>query len=175
MVSYKVYKPTSNDIPVNIETPREIDKPDYPDIGVKYAGYSKTLISKNNYRLNPQTPWSYTQKTGTLAPGTTIINYLANPPEGKKLYITGLQMGCSVSAIDANTYFKIDSTTGTNVTLFQIALLRSEWASYTFNPPLVVDLGVRPNVVVGEGVAVTIASAGVTINQCSYNLQGWIE
>lgn len=49
-----VYKPISLDTTSIIDTPKEIDKPDYPDRGVSYAGYSKTPRSGNSYELNPQ-------------------------------------------------------------------------------------------------------------------------
>lgn len=39
---------------VVIEAPKEIDKPNYPDKGISYAGFSKSLYSGNEFKLNPQ-------------------------------------------------------------------------------------------------------------------------
>lgn len=50
-----VYKPLSDTSKIQeIATPTKIDTPDYPDLGVSFAGYSKTLISGTTYKLNPQ-------------------------------------------------------------------------------------------------------------------------
>jgi len=60
MAKSVVYTPVSLDPISNINAPKEIDKPDYPDKGISYAGYSKTLISGNQYQLNPQEQKDFT-------------------------------------------------------------------------------------------------------------------
>jgi hypothetical protein len=62
MVKNVVYKPVSLDPVTNINAPKEIDKPDYPDKGIAYAGYSKTNLGNSQYRLNPQNTF---RSTGT--------------------------------------------------------------------------------------------------------------
>lgn len=49
----KAYKPYG-DVGTIKETEINIDKPDYPDQGISFAGYSKSLYAANQYRLNPQ-------------------------------------------------------------------------------------------------------------------------
>lgn len=48
------YKPQSLDTTSIIEAPKEIDKPDYPDVGVKFAGYSKIPRGGKDFELKPQ-------------------------------------------------------------------------------------------------------------------------
>jgi len=54
-----------------IQAPTKIDVPNYPDKGTAYAGFSKTLISGNNYKLNPQTPFDSNVATIYAAGNTT--------------------------------------------------------------------------------------------------------
>lgn len=52
----KAFVPISKDLPTisNSNAPSKIDTPNYPDKGVSFAGFSKTLISGNEFKLNPQ-------------------------------------------------------------------------------------------------------------------------
>lgn len=82
----KVYVPyTSTPKP---EIPTE-QVPTYPDKGISYAGYSKTLVGQGRYQLNPQTPFD-TNIISTPAAGTTLINFNLSPSTDKDHYITDL-------------------------------------------------------------------------------------
>lgn len=78
MAKNVVYTPVSLDSISNINAPKEIDKPDYPDKGIAYAGYSKTLISGNQFQLNPQIQadlnFNWTFAAGDTATAVTRIN-----------------------------------------------------------------------------------------------------
>ncbi len=56
MVSFKVYKPADNTNKIDFGAPKEIDKPEYDDVGVSFKGYSKTPSGNKEYILNPQEP-----------------------------------------------------------------------------------------------------------------------
>jgi hypothetical protein len=77
------YVPLSSSIQTP-SAPTKIDTPDYPDAGTAYAGYSKTLISGNQYKLNPQNEDDRTHLI-TFAGGETSHN-LTNPLLGSKDY-----------------------------------------------------------------------------------------
>ena len=146
--------------------------PPYPDAGVDYAGYSKTQKGPAEFVLNPQTLYNDTVIQTALTGSST--SYMANPPEGKQLYIKSVQINCSVAAVDVNTYVQlIDSFNLTNQKiLWQTQLLRSESVEVTFGVPLKVANsrfgGVR-------GFMIKINAAATTINAISVNVQGWIE
>lgn len=78
MAKAVVYKTPSEVKEAIINAPKEIDKPDYPDRGISYAGFSKTLRSGNNYELNPQTQedlnFNWTFGAGDTATAVTRIN-----------------------------------------------------------------------------------------------------
>lgn len=84
-----VYSPIG-EIPTQIlQTPQKIDIPQYPDVGISFAGYSKSLYSGNIYKLNPQDRYI---KHGVCIWGAGITAfYFDNLQYGKKdVYITDI-------------------------------------------------------------------------------------
>lgn len=69
--------------------PTKIDIPTYPDKGVAFAGFSKTLLGQNSYKLNPQEPFDFNIDT-VCAGGETGFNYTISTHTGKTHYVTDL-------------------------------------------------------------------------------------
>ena len=156
------------------EAEQQITIPPYEDDGVKYQKNSKTLKGGNSYQTNPQTPFTCSYTTGQFT--GTVVNYLGQPPLGKRLYIKSMQVNTSITAVDLNSTFRLYCNgTGVSRILFEHALLRSEMVNFNFDTPLLVDIGIPAGGVIGWGAAAYISSGAATINQCSYNIQGWVE
>lgn len=170
----KAYTPLTKPNPEQIE---EViaDIPSYEDAGVRYQTYSKTKIGQKEYKLNPQTTFSYSASTGALV-GSAVHNTLQSPPQGKKLYITAIHWSASVAAQSTGSYLRIRDTNGVdNKLLFQVTILRSETATITFKPALIVNNYYDPNLT-PSGVQIGVsAGGGGTINDLSYNVQGFVE
>jgi len=152
---------------------QETSVPPYEDKGVRYQGYSKTLKGGNYYTLNYQTPFSYTNKLASFS--GTQFNSIGTPPKFQRLFIKSIQLNTSISAVDVNSYFRIVSSSGANVTtLFETALLRSETTNFYFEPALIVNNEFNQNIT-PSGCGYVISSGAATLNCSAINIQGWTE
>lgn len=169
------YVPVSQVKENQVAAPTKIDTPSYPDRGVAYAGYSKTPLSGNQFILNPQTPWTFTQFITSFV--GVQVHTLGYPDKGKTLYIKSLQIGTSISAVDANSHITLfDYPKGgvTPKTLFKMGLLRSEHINFTFDVPLKVE-GYYDSSSIPSGLTLYVSSGAATLNTVVINMQGWIE
>lgn len=82
-----VVQTASNDIPL------------YPDVGIRYAGYSRELTSSNTYNLYKQVyGWEYAFAQG-LAGTFLMTRNVAN----KAFYCTGVMVNCTAIALATTT------------------------------------------------------------------------
>lgn len=153
-----------------VNAPSKIEEPQYPDVGVAYAGYSKTPLSSNQFRLNPQTPW-HLVLSGTALVGLTdyAIDGTPDLPADKDLYLTAIQLNTSIAAVDADTYVSIRYLVGVNSTeIWKTQLIRSESRGYLLGTPLKLPKN-------RTEIRVRLNASGTTINAFSICLQGWFE
>ena len=168
------YKPLGNPKPSDASYEPIKDISTYDDVGVSFKGFSKTKISEGNYKLNPQTRWTYYWKTGTFST-TTISNDLETPPQGKSLFISSMQLSTSVTAIHEDDYVTLRDypIVGDSVIIWETGLLRSGKWQFTFNPPLRFDGPNFPGST--PSGTVLVVSCANTMNQMTVNMQGWTE
>lgn len=89
MAKEVAYTPISNIKNITSEAPQKIDTPDYPDQGVKFAGYAKKYIGQGNYKLIKQE----FKNSGTRFGWTAANNELSlsiNADSTKNFYITDI-------------------------------------------------------------------------------------
>lgn len=83
------YVPTSKTTEAVITAPTKIDIPEYPDVGVSFAGYSKKLSSGNSYRLSVQEPYEC-QTVFTWTAASTLLTLAINSKQGKTIFIKNI-------------------------------------------------------------------------------------
>ncbi len=169
MVSYKVYKPATQADDVIINAPKEIDKPEYPDKGVSYAGFSKTLLSGSNYQLNPQIQadinigWSFAG--GELAFDLNRVNQETKDFYCSKVHITYKNNGSAVALNDT-------------------IMLRAGQSGYIFlviaeNPATYWELDLEFTIPIliqkGNGMRFSFTRARAANEFLSANFYGWEE
>jgi hypothetical protein len=159
------------------QAPKQIDEPQYPDQGVAFAGYSKKLLSGNDYKLYPQTRFSIVDESTSIT-NTTIQNTVhgdVTRDPTKKIYITSMQIAVSISAIVNDSYASLYDYGVSGKLLWKTGLLRSGNIEVVFPVPLEIStpyqLGVSPNGLVLQYSTGT----GATINKLVWSLQGWSE
>lgn len=160
----------------NIQAPTKIDTPQYPDKGVSYAGYSKTALSNNQYKLNPQEIINYTY-SATNKVNVIVSQTIGYPENGKTFYVSSIQIHTSVPALTAGSYIEFnDYLAGVSGnTVYRQELVRSETIHIAFPTPLVFKnsfiTGSTPS-----GLELKYSTGvGGTINAISVNIQGWVE
>jgi hypothetical protein len=95
--------------------------PSYEDVGIKYQGFSKTLITDNQYKLNRQTRRYYelTMGAGTAAGDHTINRSLIVPGSTGKFYCSTIHIDCSTNV--SPTLIKIfDGVTNSYRSVFAV-------------------------------------------------------
>lgn len=128
------------------------DFPPYPDIGVKYAGHSKSLSQGGGYTLNPQEPFNHFFNISSAAEDVTLI-------ENKRLYITGIYVAWSSNLLAATQGFMVleidcdgqwGDTSFVNQQIISIPFANSEankdergQTFISFHTPIPVKLGTR--------------------------------
>lgn len=136
---------------------------------MSYAGYSKTPLSNNQFRLNPQELKNITYELSALVGVTS--NTMMYPSDGKTLFISSAQINTSITAADVNSY--VEFVDKSNI-VWKTAIMRSETNNFNFNPPLMFkeqyDSSITPS-----GFVIIVSSGAATINKITINLQGWIE
>ena len=167
-ISPKVYVPIAPANAKIIDAPIKIDIPSYPDKGTAYAGFSKSLFTGNQYRLNPQSPfdfnilWSPTASTST----TLLLSGDANSEH----YITAIHIS-SWQNVTGNELTIVEAITGR--TIFKCVLDGS----------IVGDNGIK-HIVINPIVPIKLKDNRVTASVTSlvsagskiiFNIYGWQE
>lgn len=81
------YVPLTKTTETVATAPTKIDTPDYPDVGVAYAGYSKKLSSGNTYRLSVQEPFEQ-QASFLWTASNTLLTLNVLNKTGKTIYLS---------------------------------------------------------------------------------------
>ncbi len=161
----------------NIQAPTKIDTPQYPDKGVSYAGYSKIAMSGNQFQLNPQEIVNYHYDTGSKV-AVEVIEVLNDVlPNGKTLYITSLQIYFSILNLVADSFIKLEYFSSAGyVTIWGVNILRNgDGLVANFPTPLKFDNTKKlDSFATGLQLHYSTGAAN-TINNISFNFQGWIE
>lgn len=155
------YNPTSKDIPVN--APQKIDEPSYPDAGTAYAGYSKTLQTGNQFRLNPQTTFDYNLNWTPGAGVTSGWTYLTSAQD-KTHYVTSIVITPwpnSVNSIEFREY-----QTGRR---FYVQINDN----FTI-APTAINFGI-PIKIQNGAIQFVLSAAAVASDQYAVNIYGWYE
>lgn len=169
MVSYKVYKPATQANDVIINAPKEIDKPEYPDKGINYAGFSKTLLSGNNYQLNPQIPAdiniNYSFVGAELAFDLNRVNQESKDFYCTKVHLTYKNNG---SAVAINDDIRIRA--GSNGYIFLV---------FAENPAAYWELDIKFTIPIfipkGSGLRFSFTRARAANEFLCANFYGWEE
>lgn len=153
------YVPLVETTQVIAEAPTKIDTPDYPDVGVAYANYSKKLQSGNNFRLSKQEPYERTTLFGWTA-GAGILAVGPGNKEGKDIYITEITLTCYS---DTACFFSVyDLNTAGDYNTLAIIVCgagQTNSAYYHFASPILLKklyIAVAPNVAVTGRLSTTI-------------------
>lgn len=153
------------------EAPTKIDTPQYPDAGVNYANYSKSVFSGNTYRLNKQEPMNFYYLAGPIL---GVSNYTTGfPKEGKKVYITSMQLTFDIVAENSDSYFSLINGSDSSNIKFYLRNLRNGVVQFTFPVPLIFDTAYTGSA--PSGLNIQISAGTSDINSCSINFQGWTE
>jgi len=158
-----VYKPSSLPNQADINAPKEIDKPEYDDIGVSFKGYSKTPMGNKEYRLNPQTPFDANFLT-TAAGGETSFNYSLSSDTTKKYFITDMFISAWPNSVN-NIRFS-DYSSG-KIFLYKIN------DNFYIVPTYIhfsVPIQINSNVVI-----MTLSAAAAASDAYAINFYGWSE
>lgn len=164
------YTPSSKDIP--IEAPQKIDTPQYPDAGISYAGFSKTLYAGNIFRLNPQQPidWNITQTWGAGSTGAQFFGPTGILTEGKDFYVNKIIIGnYKQAAVGNNDTITLASGSDAKLVLreLQPTLIANFLLDFNFETPLKFKKG---NTIVVQYSAARGAGDFLVLN-----MYGWAE
>lgn len=173
MASKKIgvaYVPTSSDIPAL--APQKIEEPSYPDVGTAYAGYSKALMSGNQFKLNPQTPvdWNITNTWGAGSTGGSFTGPSGVLQDGKDFYVTKIIIGNYNGGAVAN----IDTITLSSGSSAKL-VLRELQPSLTGNFLLDLDFLTPIKFDKGQGIGITYSNARAAGDFLVLNMYGWAE
>jgi len=154
------YIPASYTPAINSQEIKQI--PPYPDAGVEYAGFSKTMVN-NQYRLNKQEP-VVADKT-MISTDSSIILY--TPTSGKAFYLTDLIMQTQDAGIEL-----IYLTDGVLAAAAGVLMTLRAYGPVTVasDPQTILHFSVPIKFV--KDVRLTTSVSGNTIQ---FNAIGWIE
>ena len=156
-----VYKPVSLPDQADINAPKEIDKPEYDDVGVSYKNYSKVPLGNNQYKLNPQQPFDSNHMT-TFAGGETGVNYTLGSATDKTYFITDMYISAWPNSVN-NLRFADSS----RVFYYQI--------NDNFTIPVVAVHFTIPIKLSSNIVTMTLSAAAVASDAYAVNFYGWYE
>jgi hypothetical protein len=160
-----LFDPLAGYITVPITEQVKLNYDQYPNQGVRFAGYAK-VANAGSYKLLKQTILKTGVSDSNITTTQTIIDI--NVPifgnKNKVLYIRSLQLNLSVSAISVGSYFAIYDEIGTKL-VWKWRPLRSEGNNFYFDTPLKLS----------NDLIVVLEPSGITVNAFSYEIQGWFE
>lgn len=163
------YKPISIDNVTNINAPKEIDKPDYPDKGVEYAGFSKTLLGGNDFQLNPQIEadinFFVTWLFGETGNDLNRVNQVTKDFYLKRLYFNHHNNGAVTGSVCSITF-----KSGSGGTIF-LSLQENPATFATYDIEFPVPIKIEK----GSPVHIEFSRARVANESSGINLYGWEE
>ena len=109
---------------------------DYPDEGVRFAGYAKTLKG-NSYVLLKQERYQLFERV-VFASGSGSHYFNTNKPDNKNIYISSIIVTATRSA--GNNYFTVGQRTSKpNITYFFVEVGDVTTINITFQVPIKID------------------------------------
>lgn len=161
---------------LQIQGPTKIDTPDYPDEGVSFAKFSKTLISNNQYKLNPQQPhvsWSFSSLPGA----GTNVNFVkaGSVIADKDFYVTDMTLSLYTTYAGATVCSYLNIRDGVGGAVRCVLLEKTNTAGANFNNYTIhFDVPVKfskeqPYINFNFGVARIIGDV------ISFTFSGWAE
>lgn len=161
------YVPTSSgNFAKEIIAPTKIDTPNYPDQGIAFAGFSKTLYSGNEYRLNPQSEDDQSFLFHYVAP--TGLSTIPNPWGGKDFYCTKIILQTYVAgAMIAGDYVIVADGSVTRCAMFEDPLRPINTYNLDFNTPL--------KFTKGNNIQIVYTGDRAAGDYTILNLFGWTE
>lgn len=157
-----VYKPVSLPDQADINAPKEIDKPEYEDVGVAYKNYSKTALGGGQYKLNPQQPFDANFLT-TYVGGETGSNYTLGTDTSKTYYLTDLFLSVWPNSVN-NIRF---SDASGRIFYYQI--------NDNFTIPVTTMHFTIPIKLSSNVVTMTLSAAAAASDAYAVNFYGWTE
>lgn len=155
------YVPTSSDIPAL--APQKIEEPSYPDIGTAYAGYSKSLMSGNQFKLNPQNTFDYNLN---WTPGVGIVSGWAYLTEAhdKSHYITSIVITPWPNSVNSIEFREYETARRFYVQIND---------NFTI-PVTAINFGI-PIKIQNGAVQFVLSAPAVASDQYAINIYGWYE
>lgn len=143
----------------NIQAPTKIDTPQYPDKGVSFAGFSKSALSNNQFKLNTQQENSIHVHIG---PGIPAGTYNIDRANGTKNFI--IQFVEIAYNMTANFRLDIDDR-GSNGMTFRLPLNTS---GVTFRQ-------IVPKTYISQIIDIILDTAVPAGGFIAFSLYGWYE
>lgn len=164
MAKEVAYVPLIPLIDTEFIAPAKIDTPSYPDKGVAFANFSKTLLTQNSYKLNPQTPFDFNIDT-VAAGGETSFTYNISPNVGKEHYITDIFIVAWPNAV--NRLSLLDPEDGR---VFFIKLNDNGGILFGYHIHFTVPVKMKSN-----RVRLSLSAAATASDEYVLNIYGWSE
>jgi len=155
------YVPISKVSPQNIEAPKKIDEPSYPDKGVSYAGYAKKFLGGGDYQLLKQYPYLQVF-SATWAASNNEIAFNVSPHEGKTLYISDVAITTfTTSTVGMDCRMSFQSYNG-GFALGTVVMRGGQNNSITIHysapiPITFVSYGIVPSAIISGQASVTVS------------------
>jgi len=158
-----VYKPQSL-AGTQSNAPKEIDKPEYDDVGVSFKGYSKTPLGNKEYRLNTQTPFDANFRTVAVG-GETQFNYSLSQNTTSKHFITDIFFTCWPNSV--NRVYLSDPSTG-RIFFYVLNQNLAFIQSYSMHFSI-------PIQITNNQVRLVLSAAAAASDEYVINFYGWSE
>lgn len=162
-VAYVPIAPAPNE---QVKAPEKIEEPQYPDKGVSYGGYSKTLFTGNQYRLDKQDA-AYNGGAAVFAGGEAGAT-ISHPGGGtKNFYCTNLVFMTQKAGVIAN----VDNITirdgSLNKMILKELVINNTLLNFHFTVPLLFTKG--------NSLVINYTNARAAGDIVAINFYGWVE
>jgi hypothetical protein len=154
----------------DIQAPTKIDIPSYPDKGVAYAGFSKTIFSGNSYQLNPQSLVDFNSSANFLGgeSGVSIAMDATKDFYCSKIVLMSWHPGASANIDTINVR---SGSTDNKLILHEMSVFTTagftNMVNLDFNVPLLFQKG--------QSIVVNYSRARDAGDKIVINLYGWLE
>ena len=161
-----VYKPqTLDEVSIN-DAPKEIDNPDYPDVGVAYGGYSKFPRGNKEYELRTQSPADVNFQL-SYAGGETSSGLSRGNKDSKDFYCQDIIItSVKAAAITGTDLFYITDGGSIKLILSEVRLEGAQPAVLHFTTPI--------KFTKGNSIGLNFSARGAGAVLC-INFYGWEE
>jgi len=161
-----VYVPPSIISKTQIEAPTKIDTPQYPDAGVDFGGYSKTIYSGNTYRLNAQNVTDI-NISHTFTGASFGLSILRANKDKKNFYCTKINISrYRAGAIVGSSFLSVYDGVSGRILMHSIEPTGAFWS---------IDLDFKVPLRFDTDISVSTSTAFAINDSLCLNFYGWEE